>query len=184
MTVKGTGSGWASPSTVTCRSSMASSRAAWVLGGVRLISSASMMSVKIGPGRNRKSLPSRMSWPVTSDGMRSGVNCTRLNSRSRAAEMALTISVLATPGTPSSSTWPLANRAATRPDRAPSWPTTTLPTSSRTRSRAARALSAAAVSPDGMLGEATGGGGSTAPAPAMLPGPVASTGAEGVDGDW
>ena len=38
------------PSTDTCRSSIASSRAAWVFGGVRLISSASSRLVKTGPG--------------------------------------------------------------------------------------------------------------------------------------
>ena len=36
---------------------MACSRAAWVLGGVRLISSASRMLVKIGPSTKRKSPP-------------------------------------------------------------------------------------------------------------------------------
>jgi hypothetical protein len=44
------------PSTVTCRSSIASSSAAWVFGGVRLISSASRMLVNTGPGRNSNSL--------------------------------------------------------------------------------------------------------------------------------
>ena len=34
------------------------------------------------------------------------MNCTRLKSRSSAAASAFTSSVLATPGTPSSSTWP------------------------------------------------------------------------------
>jgi hypothetical protein len=42
------------PSTVAWCSSIASSSADWVLGGVRLISSASRMSVKIGPGKNLK----------------------------------------------------------------------------------------------------------------------------------
>ena len=49
---------------------------------------------------------SRWSGRCTSDGIRSGVNCTRLKSRSSAAATAFTSSVLATPGTPSSSTWP------------------------------------------------------------------------------
>src|SRR5690606_36510478 len=98
-----------------------------------------------GPGRNRNrppaappSTPSSTSWPVTSEGMRSGVNWTRLASRSSAAANALTTSGLATPGTPSSSTWPRASSAATRPDSVPSWPTTTSATSSRTESMAAR----------------------------------------------
>src|SRR5438132_9791098 len=70
--------------------------------------------------------------------MRSGVNCTRLKSRSRAAASALTRSVLATPGTPSSRTWPRTSSATTRPVSTASWPTTTLATSSRTRSTASR----------------------------------------------
>src|ERR1700683_2020399 len=37
---------------LTCPSPMASSSAAWVLGGVRLISSASSSWVNTGPGRN------------------------------------------------------------------------------------------------------------------------------------
>src|SRR3954470_16865353 len=63
--------------------------------------------------------------------MRSGVNCTRRNSRSRAAATALTTSVLATPGTPSRSTCPRTSSAATSPESVPSCPTTTFPTSSR-----------------------------------------------------
>src|SRR5579859_2343164 len=75
--------------------------------------------------------------------MRSGVNCTRRNSRSRAADSAFTSRVLATPGTPSSSTWPRTRRAATSPDSTPSWPTMTLATSSRTASMASRGLRSA-----------------------------------------
>jgi hypothetical protein len=40
------------PPTVTCRSCIASSSAAWVLGGVRLISSARITLAKTGPRRN------------------------------------------------------------------------------------------------------------------------------------
>jgi hypothetical protein len=43
------------PSTETCFSCIASSSAACVFGGVRLISSASSRLVKTGPGRNVKS---------------------------------------------------------------------------------------------------------------------------------
>ncbi len=49
-TRNGSGSGRGVPSTVTWRSSMASSRDDWVLGGVRLISSARSRLVKTGPG--------------------------------------------------------------------------------------------------------------------------------------
>ena len=43
MTMKGGSSWYVCPSTVTCRSSMHSSSAAWVLDGARLISSPSTM---------------------------------------------------------------------------------------------------------------------------------------------
>lgn len=49
------------PSTVTCFSPMASSRADWVFGGVRLISSASSSPVNNGPLRNSNS-PSDWSY--------------------------------------------------------------------------------------------------------------------------
>ncbi|KXK19773.1 MAG: hypothetical protein UZ18_ATM001000498 [Armatimonadetes bacterium OLB18] len=67
---------WRSPSIVTPLSSMASKRAAWVLGGVRLISSASRTWVNTGPNRSLKSpdFASKMLVPSTSLGMRSGVN--------------------------------------------------------------------------------------------------------------
>ena len=69
---------------MTWRSCMASSSAAWVLGGVRLISSARTMLAKIGPCTNRNARrpvvwsSSRTSVPVMSDGIRSGVNWMRL----------------------------------------------------------------------------------------------------------
>ena len=48
-TQKGRRSAWLTPAAVTCCSCIASSSAAWVLGGVRLISSASTRLAKIGP---------------------------------------------------------------------------------------------------------------------------------------
>ncbi len=45
------------PSTVTCPSCIASSRADWVFGGVRLISSASSRPVITGPGWKTNSAP-------------------------------------------------------------------------------------------------------------------------------
>ena len=67
------------PSTLTCRSSIASSSADWVFGEARLISSASRIWVNTAPGRNSNSL---LAWlntlaPVTSPGSRSGVNWMR-----------------------------------------------------------------------------------------------------------
>ena len=51
----GRGSGCVTPSTVICRSSIASSSADWVFGVARLISSASTNWPMIGPGRNSNS---------------------------------------------------------------------------------------------------------------------------------
>ena len=71
------------PSIVTCRSCIASSSAACVFGGARLISSASRMFVKIGPARNSNAASRwfQIDEPVTSDGSRSGVNWTRAKSK-------------------------------------------------------------------------------------------------------
>ena len=67
------------PSTVTVRSCIASSRADWVFAGARLISSASRSCVKSGPCTKRNWLVSRSKIyePVTSLGIRSGVNWIR-----------------------------------------------------------------------------------------------------------
>ena len=54
QTMNGRGRGSVSPSIVTCPSSIASSSAAWVLGGVRLISSASTIVANTGPLRSSK----------------------------------------------------------------------------------------------------------------------------------
>jgi len=71
-----------------------------------LISSAKRMLVKIGPSTNRNTRrppsSSRTLVPVMSEGIRSGVNCTRLKLTSRIRASVETISVLASPGTPSS----------------------------------------------------------------------------------
>ena len=106
-TKKGCGSWCVFPAAVICFSAMASSRADWVFGGVRLISSASIMFAKTGPFANRNDFCpvawfcSRMSEPVMSAGMRSGVNCMRLKERpSIFARVAMSF-VLASPGTPS-----------------------------------------------------------------------------------
>ncbi len=128
---------------VTCRSSIASSSAAWVFGGVRLISSASSRLANTGPARNSNSAvrASYTSDPVTSPGIRSGVNCTRLKSSCRVAARLRTSSVLATPGTPSSRTWPRQSSAMTSPLTTASCPTTALEISVRSASSASRAVS-------------------------------------------
>ncbi len=50
--------------------------------------------------------------PVMSDGIRSGVNWIRLKLTSRIRAIELTISVLASPGTPTNRTWPRVKIAA------------------------------------------------------------------------
>jgi len=103
------------PATVTCRSCIASNSAAWVFGGVRLISSARITLLNSGPSRKRKSRPpvvrfsSITSVPVMSAGIRSGVNWMRLNVRFSARLSVLIIKVLASPGTPSSRQCPRLN---------------------------------------------------------------------------
>ena len=95
---------------------MASSKAACVLGGVRLISSARMVCENIGPSRNRRSrvpvarFSSMISVPVMSAGIRSGVNWMRLNVRFSVRDSVLIMSVLASPGTPSNRQCPRLNR--------------------------------------------------------------------------
>ena len=94
---------------------MASSSADCVFGGVRLISSASTMLPKIGPGTNvQRRWPvvgssSMMSVPVMSEGIRSGVNWMRLNARPSVCAMVRTISVFAVPGKPVIRQWPPTN---------------------------------------------------------------------------
>src|SRR5690242_11453592 len=121
-------SGMTTPSIVTCRSSIPSSIADCVFGGVRLISSASSRSVKIGPRRVENSPLFGLNTvvPTTSDGMRSGVNWMRRNSTPSNSASALTRSVFAVPGTPSMSAWPWPSKAKSRAKIESSWPTTTL----------------------------------------------------------
>ena len=122
------------PSTETCFSCIASSRAACVLGGVRLISSASSRFVNTGPGRNVKSWVrwSYRNEPVTSAGSRSGVNWRRRNPIPSACANERAVNVLPRPGRSSSSTCPPARMPASTSSRASRLPTTTVPTRSRT----------------------------------------------------
>src|SRR3954451_12198653 len=123
------------PSTVTCRSSIGSSSAAWVRGGVRLISSTSTTFANTGPGRKRKE-PSCWSYtliPERSEGSRSGVDCTRVNHPPIDVASARASVVLPTPGTPSSSRLPSANRHRTAVPTASSLPAITRRTLSTTR---------------------------------------------------
>ena len=96
------------PPTVTRRSCIASSMAACVFGGVRLISSASTMLAKSGPSRNRNSFSPVpgftliTSVPVMSLGIRSGVNWIRRKLICMAWARVEIRSVFARPGTPTS----------------------------------------------------------------------------------
>ena len=99
-TMNGAAMGWVTLSMVTCRSSMHSSRLAWVLGDERLISSARTMLANTGPGRNSKRAAcwSNTLTPVTSLGSRSGVNWMRAKRQLTERASALARSVLPTPG--------------------------------------------------------------------------------------
>src|SRR5579859_1619262 len=132
-TVKNCDSGCATPSMVIWRSSMASSTAAWVRGGMRLTSSASSRSVNSGPRCSEKLLVERLSTllPMMSAGMRSEVHCTRRNSRSKSRAKLLTTRVLSIPGTPSSSAWPPHRMVSRHWLIRSSWPTMTLASSLR-----------------------------------------------------
>ncbi len=95
---------------------MASRRADCTFAGARLISSASTKLAKIGPFFTWKVslLTLYIIVPITSPGRRSGVNCIRLYFASMSCASVLMAKVFARPGTPSSSTWPLARRATRR----------------------------------------------------------------------
>ena len=143
---------------VTWYSCMACKRAAWVLGGVRLISSARTMLAKIGPWTNRNArLPvawssSMISVPVMSLGIRSGVNWMRLNFRCRARASVATVKVLARPGTPMVRQWPRAKRQISISSIICSWPMITLWISRRSISPAR------CTRLDGFLGAGLDGG--------------------------
>ena len=102
---------------LTCRSPMASRSADWTLAGARLISSASTRLAKTGPSSVSKvSVEGRHTRvPTMSPGIRSGVNCRRWKLPPVTSARVRTASVLATPGTPSSSRCPRASRAIEHP---------------------------------------------------------------------
>ena len=81
---------------VACRSPIDSNKALCVRGEARLISSASRMSVKTGPGWKRNSCPrgSNTETPRMSDGRRSGVNCKNRKSGSHALRASLATALL------------------------------------------------------------------------------------------
>ena len=147
ITVKGLGSTCVFPSTVTCFSSMASSRADWVLGVARFISSASTIWEIMGPGLNSNSevFWLKIETPVTSLGSRSGVNWMRRKLLPEDRARLRASMVLPTPGTSSMSTWPWQIRAMTPSSMAWSLPTITCFTFCTIRPAISRALSMSAM---------------------------------------
>src|ERR1035437_2262712 len=111
-TKNGSGSLYVLPAAVRRCSCIASSSAACVFGGARLISSASTMLANTGPFVNWKvRLPvpwssSSSSVPVMSLGIRSGVNWMREKDWSSASATVWMSSVFASPGTPIRMTCP------------------------------------------------------------------------------
>src|SRR5215212_10872061 len=132
--MNGGASGYVTPSTVTCRSSMASRSADWVLGEARLISSPSTRLAKMAPGRKSKLPVARFQTvePTTSDGRRSGVNWMRPQRQSSDVAKALARLVLPTPGTSSTRRWPSATRQRRASSITSALPCTTRPTLSAT----------------------------------------------------
>src|SRR5262245_3263135 len=128
-TMNGFGSASDWPSSVTWYSCITSSRALCVLAGARLISSARSTCVNTGPRTMRSSRVegSSTAWPVMSDGIMSGVNCTRAWGRDSACESARTSRVFPRPGTPSMSTWPDAASATSTWSTTTDWPTMARP---------------------------------------------------------
>ena len=147
---------------LTCRSPMASRSADWTLAGARLISSASTRLAKTGPSSVSKvSVEGRHTRvPTMSPGIRSGVNCRRWKLPPVTSARVRTASVLATPGTPSSSRCPRASRAISIRSTIASCPTSTRLTSKRARSsRAAlRSVVAASISAVGSWASGISGG--------------------------
>src|SRR3954470_10355414 len=132
-TKNGSGNAWRTPAAVTWCSCMASSRAAWVFGGVRLISSARIMFANTGPCTKVIRRPSELSWristPVMSAGIRSGVNWMRWNLRWKICAIDLTKRVFASPGAPVIRQWPPANKAISNSSIISFWPMMTFPNS-------------------------------------------------------
>src|SRR6266850_175345 len=137
---------------VTRCSCIASRSADWVFGGVRLISSASTMFAKIGPGANticRRPVAASalmMSVPVMSDGIKSGVNWIRLNLRSSTCASVAMSSVLARPGTPTMRLLPPTNSVINTSSTTSFCPTMRFSSSAMICLRPAFILSASATS--------------------------------------
>ena len=160
ITMNGFGSGMRWPPIVVAPSAMASSIADWVLALERLISSSSTKLAWIGPicVVKRCVEKSKTCVPTRSDGMRSGVHCTRLNDPETAVARVWAAVVLARPGTDSMRMWPPATIVVMRDSRRFSWPTSVWEKRLRIRATScwARAVSSALNAVAGAV--AVGGG--------------------------
>ena len=136
MTMNGLGSSMRSPPMVVAPSAMASSIADWVLALERLISSSSTKFAWIGPicVAKRWDAKSKTCVPTRSEGMRSGVHCTRLNVPDTAVASVCAAVVLARPGTDSMRIWPPATSVTISDSRRLSWPTKVWANRARSRS--------------------------------------------------
>src|SRR5439155_17385021 len=141
ITRYGFGSACVTPSTVTWRSSIGSSKADCVRGVVRLISSTRTTLANTGPGtkRNAPVTWSKTLTPVRSEGRRSGVAWIRVKAPPIDVARARASVVFPTPGTPSSSRLPSANMQVAAVLTASSFPAMTLATFSVRSWKAAEA---------------------------------------------
>ena len=148
ITMNGCGTSCETPSTVTRPSSITSSRADWVLGEARLISSASTRWWNTGPGRNVNCdrCWSKTVTPVTSPGSRSGANWIRACEASTVLASARASMVLPVPGKSSSSRCPPVTRQASASRTTWSLPSTARSMLPTARSNPSRTQSASAWS--------------------------------------
>lgn len=132
MTRNGSGRAWVLPSMLTWPSLIASSRADWVFGVERLISSARRTWLKMGPGLKSKLPPlgSNTDRPRMSEGRRSLVNWMRRKLTPKERASATPSKVLPIPGTSSMRRWPRAIKVIAVSLTASVLPTNTLATAS------------------------------------------------------
>ena len=125
MTMNGFGSAMHWPPMVVAPSAMASSMADWVFAFERLISSSSTKLAWIGPicVENFCVAKSKTWVPTRSDGIRSGVHCTRLNDPDTEVASVCAAVVLARPGTDSMRICPPATSVVISDSRRLSCPT-------------------------------------------------------------
>src|SRR5262245_22990257 len=140
-------------STETRRSLIASSRADWVFGVARLISSARTTLAKSGPGTNSKICVFwlKIDTPMMSEGRRSLVNWMRWKARPSERARAWARVVLPTPGTSSTSTCPLASRQTVARRMTSRLPRITRATLSSSRPMGSAAAAASVVSKGGAV---------------------------------